>query len=125
MSISTMTDLMTELKRSEKEGHLVFLSATAQWCHSSQLLQPSYQAMLKHWRHIGVSINAIEFDIDQARQISTYFNVEQAPSFICLLPKPHATLTKKELRWRGSDSVGLAHWMNTIMQKWLSCNKIK
>ena len=123
--VTTMTELMTELKSGDQAGQLMFFMASATWCTISKRLRPSFQALIKHWRQLGVSINAIEFDIDEAVQISTYFNVQQPPYFICLLPQSHATLTVKELRWGGSDSVGLVQWMNTIMQKWLTWYKAK
>jgi len=118
VTVNSMSELMRELKRCDEQQTMIFIKAGAVWCGPCKTIQPFFDALMQHWNK-RVSLSVIEFNIDDAEQVSEYFNVSRIPHFICLLPRPHPTLTVKELRNVGGDPTKLEQWVTNIMQKWI------
>jgi thiol-disulfide isomerase/thioredoxin len=116
--VSNMFELMQELKRCNEEHKLIFLKAGALWCKPCKQIKPFYHALMEHWSK-QVSLCFLDFNVDESEPLAAYFQVENIPYFICLLPSSHPTLTTKELRYVGSDPVQLERWFTNIMQKWI------
>jgi thiol-disulfide isomerase/thioredoxin len=117
--IETIDDFRHQLKRCQKEKKIVILKAGAVWCQPCKQIDPFYQALMEHWSKI-LNICFLHFDIDKAQVIANYFEIQQIPFFICLLPTSHPTLTKKELRFLGSDPHTLEQWFLNIGKKWIA-----
>jgi thioredoxin-like negative regulator of GroEL len=117
-AIANMSELMAELKRCDEDTRMIFIKAGAVWCGPCTKIKPFYEALMQHWS-TRVPLATITFNIDDAEQVSKYFNVSRIPHFICLLPNPHPTLTLKELRFEGGDPTRLEQWVTNIMQKWI------
>jgi hypothetical protein len=119
-AIKTITELMNELKTGDQLGKIIFIKAASDLYSPCIKILPFYDSLVNHWVKYGVSLSRLDFDIDEAEQLSQYFHVTRIPSFICLLPHHHSTLTRKELRLEGADPKALHTWMTNIMQKWLT-----
>jgi thioredoxin-like negative regulator of GroEL len=120
ITVNNMSELMNELKLCDQQGKMIFIKAGAHWCAPCKKIKPFYDAVMNYWSNRGVSLCSIDFNIDEAEQVTAYFNVSRIPHFICLLPRPHHILTLKELRLEGGDPSSLENWVKNIMQKWLT-----
>ena len=117
VNVKTMSELRAHFKTCDDQKRIIFLKAGASWCGPCQQMQPFYDALMTHWSKT-VKLSTVTFSIDDAQQISVYFNVTQIPYFICLLPSEHPTLTLSELHHEGGNHTKLEQWVTNIMQKW-------
>ena len=117
--IRNMADLMAILKQCDDEGRISFIQADAAWCRPCRTIHPFFDALVQHWMN-RVALATISFNIDEAEQVCSYFDITRIPYIVCLLPAPHSILTLKELRFEGTDPASLEFWFTNIMHKWTS-----
>ena len=117
--ITSVHDLMTHLRKCNRNGKILIIRAGASWCQPSRLIETELGEIARSAEeNFGSCVEFLHFNISEVPLLTKYFGVKEIPYFACLLPHKNVPLRANDLRFVGSDPDALKTWVDDILSKW-------
>ena len=92
------------------QGKALFIKAGAEWCGPCKRIQPYFSQLAEFYETTYAGqVAFLTYDHDEANQISTHFQVQSLPTFLCLLETDCPRLN-------GANPQQLDNWIKMCLQ---------